>query len=127
MRNMSPRVLSCRGRDGELPRKEECRRGDRAACLRQVSPGQAAFEALSPRDLVSLMERMRVRAVAYTYNEPLVAFEYVLDCAKAVREAGGENVLVSAGYVNEGPLARLLPYLDAANIDLKTIAAQDAA
>ncbi|MCR5415018.1 MAG: AmmeMemoRadiSam system radical SAM enzyme [Kiritimatiellae bacterium] len=89
--------------------------------ISQVSPGQVGYEALSPCDLVSLMERSRTNAVAYTYNEPLVAFEYVLDCAKAVRDAGGENVLVSAGYVNEGPLAELLPYLDAANIDLKTM------
>ena len=43
-----------------------------------------------------------------------------MDCARTCREAGLLNILVSAGYVNEGPLDDLLPYLDAANIDLKS-------
>ena len=45
---------------------------------------------------------------------------YRADCARTCREAGLLNILVSAGYVNEGPLDDLLPYLDAANIDLKS-------
>ncbi len=89
--------------------------------ISQASPETIPSEALSPDDLVALMRKTGVHAVAYTYNEPLVAFEYVLDCAKAVRSAGGANVLVSAGYVNPEPLAELLPCLDAANIDLKTM------
>ncbi len=89
--------------------------------ISQASPEAIPSEALSPDDLVALMRKTGVTSVAYTYNEPLVAFEYILDCAKAVRSAGGANVLVSAGYVNPEPLAELLPYLDAANIDLKTM------
>jgi pyruvate formate lyase activating enzyme len=57
--------------------------------------------------------------LAYTYNEPLIAYEYVLDCAAAAREAGLLNVLVTNGYVNPEPLAKLLPLIDAMNIDLK--------
>ena len=57
--------------------------------------------------------------VAYTYNEPLIGYEFVYDCAKLVREAGLCNVLVTNGYINEEPLEMLLPMIDAMNIDLK--------
>ena len=57
--------------------------------------------------------------VAYTHNEPLVGIEFVIDTARLVRERGMANVLVSNGMVNPGPLAGLVPLLDAANIDLK--------
>lgn len=57
--------------------------------------------------------------LAYTYNEPLVNIEYVLDCAKTARKAGLLNVLVTNGYVQAEPLAELIPFIDAVNIDLK--------
>lgn len=57
--------------------------------------------------------------VAYTYNEPLVGFEFVRDCSQAVHERGLANVLVSNGQVNPAPRAELLDLIDAANIDLK--------
>ena len=97
-----------------------CRNCQNAA-ISQVGPESVPACSLSPAELVALMRRKGLNAVAYTYTEPLVAFEYVRDCAKAVHEAGGANVLVSAGYVNPAPLAELLPFLDAANIDLKTM------
>ena len=89
--------------------------------ISQVSPDAVRGVRLMPDDLVSLMRREGVESVAYTYTEPLVAFEYVRDCARAVRAAGFANVLVSAGYVNPEPLAELVPFFDAANIDLKTM------
>ena len=91
------------------------------ASISQASPDDVPFEPLAPEEVVALARREGAPAVAYTYTEPLVAFEYVLDCAKAARAAGLANVLVSAGYVNPGPLAELVPFLDAANIDLKTM------
>ena len=91
------------------------------ASISQSSPDQVPGSRLTPDDLVQLMRRTGLTSVAYTYTEPLVCFEYVLDCARAVRAAGFANVLVSAGYVQPGPLAELVPYLDAANIDLKTM------
>jgi pyruvate formate lyase activating enzyme len=57
--------------------------------------------------------------VAYTYNEPLIGYEFVLDCAKRVRERGLKNALVTNGYIRPEPLLALLPYIDALNIDLK--------
>ena len=57
--------------------------------------------------------------LAYTYNEPLVGYEYVKDCAELIKQRGMANVLVTNGTINEEPLKALLPLIDAANIDLK--------
>lgn len=62
--------------------------------------------------------------VAYTYNEPLVGYEYVWDCAQAVRRRGLYNVLVTNGTIEETPWRTLLAYIDAANIDLKGFTAE---
>ena len=77
---------------------------------------------LSPEELVRRAEGLRGEGnigLAYTYNEPLVGWEYVRDCAALVHAAGMVNVLVTNGTVEEGPWRELLPLLDAANIDLK--------
>lgn len=57
--------------------------------------------------------------IAYTYNEPLVGFEYVRDCAILARQNNLKNVLVTNGCFCEEPMKELLPYIDALNIDLK--------
>lgn len=77
----------------------------------------------TPEDLVQIARDLEPQGnigIAYTYNEPLVGFEFVFDTALLVHAANMKNVLVSNGYVNEGPLFKLLPYIDAANIDLKS-------
>ena len=61
--------------------------------------------------------------VAYTYNEPLVGYEYVRDLAALIHERGLVNVLVTNGMIEEAPWRALLPSIDAANIDLKGFAA----
>jgi pyruvate formate lyase activating enzyme len=57
--------------------------------------------------------------VAFTYNEPLIGFEFMFDIAREINKAGLKNVAVSNGYVNEEPLEELIPYIDAFNIDIK--------
>lgn len=57
--------------------------------------------------------------IAYTYNEPLIGYEFVRDCAEAAKEKGLKNVVVTNGYICEEPLKELLPLVDAFNIDLK--------
>lgn len=57
--------------------------------------------------------------VAYTYNEPLISYEYVRDCAKLVHAQGQYNVVVTNGMICEEPLREILPLIDAFNIDLK--------
>lgn len=79
---------------------------------RGCSPEQLVQEALRLRDKGNI-------GVAYTYNEPLVGYEYVRDCAALVRRAGMINVLVTNGTIAEAPWRELLPLLDAVNIDLK--------
>lgn len=78
---------------------------------------------VSPAALIENALSLKARGnigIAYTYNEPLVGYEYVLDCSRLAREKGLKNVLVTNGYINEEPLKRLLPYIDAMNIDLKS-------
>lgn len=60
-----------------------------------------------------------VIGLAYTYNEPLVGWEYVRDCSNLAHEEGLFNVLVSNGMANRPVIEQLLPVIDAANIDLK--------
>jgi len=57
--------------------------------------------------------------VAYTYNEPLIGFEFVKDCSRLIHEAGLMNVLVTNGFINKEPLNELLSHIDALNIDIK--------
>lgn len=57
--------------------------------------------------------------LAYTYNEPITMYDFMLDTAKLAKEKGLLNVMVTNGYINEEPLKVLLPYMDAMNIDLK--------
>ena len=86
--------------------------GDGAVQTFDVSPEQLADKAaeLLPQGSIG---------VAYTYNEPLVGYEYVRDCAAIVHDRGMVNVLVTNGTIAEKPWQELLPCLDAANIDLK--------
>ena len=88
--------------------------------ISQGNPEDVPAYELQPCDLPALAEKHACRHVAYTYTEPLVSYEYTLDCCKAARAAGLRNVLVTAGYINEAPLRALLPYVDAANVDIKS-------
>lgn len=75
--------------------------------------------SLPPAEVVRYALATRSRAVAYTYSEPAVFYEYMYDTARLAHEKGLRNVMVSAGYINPEPLAELLPYLDVVKIDLK--------
>lgn len=83
---------------------------------------QAQTRTISPDELVSTALSLSPQGnigIAYTYNEPLVGYEYVRDCAVAARQKGLKNVLVTNGCFCEEPLKELLPQIDALNIDLK--------
>ncbi len=88
--------------------------------ISQVSPHEVGHYDLTPEQVVDLCLQHHCPGIAYTYTEPLTYLEYVTDCARLAREAGLWNILVTAGYVSQGPLTDLLPFLDAANIDLKS-------
>jgi len=69
--------------------------------------------------LLSLAKTYNCAGIAYTYNEPLINFEFVRDCSELFHKNSLKNVLVTNGYINEKALASLLPFIDAANIDIK--------
>lgn len=82
---------------------------------------------LSPEKLAELAHRATAEAgsigVAFTYNEPLLSYDYLLDVLPLLRADGQKTVLVTNGQINAEPLARLLPLVDAMNIDLKAFTA----
>ncbi|CUH95190.1 hypothetical protein P22_1260 [Propionispora sp. 2/2-37] len=80
--------------------------------LVSLSPYQVAELAFEQTQLGNI-------GVAYTYSEPVVWYEYVLNTARQVKEHGLKNVMVTNGFINHEPLSQLLPYLDALNIDVK--------
>jgi len=73
----------------------------------------------TPEELIKMALEHASKGIAYTYTEPLVWYEYLLDASKAAHEAGLYNVIVTNGTIDEKPLQALLSHLDAANIDLK--------
>lgn len=86
--------------------------GEHDVPWREIAPAELA-------DLAASLVPEGNIGIAFTYNEPLVGFEFVRDTARLARERGLANVLVSNGYVNDGPLREVAPLIDAANIDLK--------
>lgn len=89
--------------------------------ISQVSPEEAESSALSPAEMVEMCLRHGLPSIAYTYTEPFTWWEYMYDVAVLAHGQGLKNILVSAGYVEKEPLRALLPYLDAANIDIKAL------
>lgn len=77
-----------------------------------VTPEQLALEAYVAKEKGNI-------GLAFTYNEPLVGYEFVRDTARLVHEYGMQNVVVTNGSILEEPLSELLPLIDAYNIDLK--------
>ena len=93
-----------------------------------ISWSQKAFDFkdsadyYDPEEIVKTALELRSRGnigLAFTYNEPLIGYEFVRDTAKLAKEAGLENVLVTNGTASQKVLKEILPYIDAMNIDLK--------
>ncbi|GHV56927.1 AmmeMemoRadiSam system radical SAM enzyme [Spirochaetia bacterium] len=82
-----------------------------------VNGNTAPGRYLSPKEAAALA--VDDRQIAYTYSEPLIHAEYLIDCMKQARKQGIANVLVTNGCINEKVAAEILPLTDAANIDLK--------
>ena len=80
---------------------------------------EGPMEDISSEDVVERAKALDSFGIAYTYNEPFIWYEFVLDTAKLAKENGLDNVLVTNGFVNIEPLKGMLPFIDAMNIDLK--------
>lgn len=78
-----------------------------------------AGQPMSPERIVELAKEYDCKSVAYTYNEPVVFFEYTYDTAKLAHEAGLKNIYVTSGFETHKAIDTLSPYLDGMNIDIK--------
>ncbi|MFW5999160.1 MAG: AmmeMemoRadiSam system radical SAM enzyme [Halanaerobiaceae bacterium] len=86
--------------------------------ISQEIPGE--LKKLTPHEAVEMACRKGVSGIAYTYSEPLVWFEYVRDVSRLAEKRKLNNVLVTNGFINPEPLEELLPFIAAANVDLKS-------
>lgn len=87
--------------------------------ISQTSPSKTDNMELMPSAVVESCIASDCESVAYTYSEPVSFYEYMFETAKSAHSRGVRNIMVSNGYINPEPLKQLIPYLDAANIDLK--------
>lgn len=94
-----------------------CQNWEISQCNPEEAKGRG--QIMTPEDVVAAAIESGCGSIAYTYSEPVVFYEYVLDIAKLARQKGLKNVLVSAGYINKEPLKKLAPYFDVIKIDLK--------
>lgn len=73
-----------------------------------------------PTEIIQMASKKKMNiGIAYTYNEPVIFFEYMMEIAQLAKESGYKNVMVSNGFINPEPLQDLLKVIDAFNIDLK--------
>lgn len=87
----------------------------------QISQGTVRTQYFAPEEMAVIASREGSMGIAYTYTEPLIWFEYVLDTAREARALGLKNVLVTNGTINPEPLEELLPWIDAMNVDIKSM------
>jgi len=77
------------------------------------------LDQADPEALALAAKKHHCQSVAYTYNDPVIFYEYAIDTAKACRKHDIKNVAVTAGYISEEPRKEFFKWMDAANIDLK--------
>ncbi len=87
--------------------------------ISQAKPEATYNYDLPPEKVVAAAQKGRCPSIAYTYVEPIIFYEYMLDTASLAKKAGILNICHSAGYISPEPLAKLAEVLDAACIDLK--------
>ena len=88
--------------------------------ISQAKPDEVTADNMTPQDIVTNAKRSNCPFIVYTYTEPTVFYEYMLDIAKLARSQGLRNAIHTCGYINPAPLKELLKYMDAVNVDLKS-------
>jgi pyruvate formate lyase activating enzyme len=89
--------------------------------ISQCNPEKINSLQFKAEDIVKETKKNKVKIISYTYTEPTIFYEYMLDIAKLARKAGIKNTTVTNGFTNPEPLQELCKYLDGSNIDLKSI------
>lgn len=88
--------------------------------ISQTSPLDTKVPYRSPASIVDEAAKSGAASISFTYSEPVVWYEYMYDIARCAKKAGLKTVLVTSGYINERPFARLADVIDGAHIDLKS-------
>ncbi len=89
--------------------------------ISQERPENVDAYELKPAKVVEAAKQFDAPTIAYTYTEPIVWFEYALDCVRAGHDAGLRSVMISAGYMNREPMVEVAGEMDAIKIDLKAL------
>ena len=87
--------------------------------ISQSRPNETTAYQATAEQIIAMAKEYDCQSIAFTYTEPTIFYEYMLDIAKLAKKEGLKTVLVTCGYINEKPLRELAKYIDAANIDLK--------
>jgi len=87
--------------------------------ISQRSPNEVESKPMKPEEVVNEAIKTNAPIIAFTYNEPVIWYEYMRDIAKLAKQRGLKTVMISNGYINQEPLKELLNYLDAVKVDLK--------
>lgn len=87
-----------------------------------ISQYHPAFDEMKayPDQILSILKQKKIKAIAFTYSEPTLYYEWVYETAKLCHESNIKTVLVTNGYLNPEPAEKLFKYIDAANVDLKS-------
>jgi len=88
--------------------------------ISQIKPEESSSRQFTPEDIVEKVKEADCESISYTYTEPTINYEFVIETAKLARENGLKNVIVTNGYINPEPLKKLCEYVDAANVDIKS-------
>jgi pyruvate formate lyase activating enzyme len=87
--------------------------------ISQKRPEQVESMKFFPKSVIDVALQRKCKTIAHTYSEPVIFFEYMLDCAIEGKKRGVPNVMISNGYIQEKPMRELCKYLGAVKIDLK--------
>ena len=90
--------------------------------ISQAFPWEVRTTPTTPEEVVEAALRSGAQAIAFTYSEPTIFYEYMLDVAKLAKAKGLKTLVVSNGYIEPEPLQALLPFIDAYKVDFKAFA-----
>jgi len=87
----------------------------------QISQSTVPTHEVTPDSLLRMVREHGLNLVAFTYAEPTIWYEYIMDCARLLHAHGIKVVLVTNGYINPEPFEELQPFIDAMNVDIKSM------